>query len=246
MDANAQVVVGASDDRTCTVWSLETGRMRHSCRGHAGKLYSVRLLPGQARMATGSTDRSIKLWELGKGKCERTWSCSSTCNALAYDTGAGTLASAHQDAAVRLWDVRADGGRPFAELTSVHAEAVTSVAFDPCGGRTLLTNSRDNTLALVDMRNTFEPVATFCDAGYRVPYNWSNACFSPDGQHILSGSSNGGLFIWSVPAGTGETERVLDDAHQGAVAAVSWTSVDGGLIASVDQLGFLRIWEKES
>ena len=247
VDCNAQVVVGASDDRTCTVWSVETGRMRHSCRGHAGKLYSVRLLPGQQRMATGSTDRSIKLWELGKGNCERTWSCTSTCNALAYDTGAGTLASGHQDATVRLWDVRADSSRPFAELTSVHSEAVTSVAFDPCGGRTLLTNSRDNSLALVDMRNTFEPVATFRAAEYRVPYNWSNACFAPDGAHFVAGSSNGALYIWRVPpgGGSGEVERVLDGAHQGSVAAVAWSGIDGGIIASADQLGLLRVWEKE-
>eukprot|EP00936_MAST-01D_sp_MAST-1D-sp1_P000136 g136.t1 len=195
VDINSQIVVAASDDRTCLIWSMDTGRLRHTCRGHAGKIYSVRLA-SQGRIFTGSTDRSIKLWNTADGRCTRTWSCTSTCNALAFEEAAGMLASAHQDGAVRLWDVRAHSARPVTEITTAHSGPVTSAVFHPCSGQQLLTNSRDNSLCLIDMRGSFEPIASLCASGYTVPYNWSAACFSPDGQHAVSGSSCAWLFAY--------------------------------------------------
>lgn len=43
--------------------------------------------------------------------------------------------------------------------------------------------------------------------GFKVGCDWARASFSPDGQYIAVGSSDGSVFIWSVA--TNKVERVL-------------------------------------
>lgn len=45
--------------------------------------------------------------------------------------------------------------------------------------------------------------------GFKVGCDWARATFSPDGQYIAVGSSNGSIFIWSVSSN--KVESVLKD-----------------------------------
>lgn len=48
----------------------------------------------------------------------------------------------------------------------------------------------------------------YCSAdGFKVAFDWTRAAFSPDGQYIAAGSSDGSVFIWSVVTHT--VENVL-------------------------------------
>ncbi|KAF9535898.1 hypothetical protein BGW38_010396, partial [Lunasporangiospora selenospora] len=40
--------------------------------------------------------------------------------------------------------------------------------------------------------------------GYKTGTNWSKACFSPDGQYVVSGSVDGTIYYWSTREGTVE------------------------------------------
>jgi len=45
LDVHLGLAVTCSRDTTVKVWSLETGTLLHSLRGHTGSVTSVRLLP---------------------------------------------------------------------------------------------------------------------------------------------------------------------------------------------------------
>lgn len=45
----------------------------------------------------------------------------------------------------------------------------------------------------------------FSADGFKVGFDWTRATFSPDGQYIAVGSSDGSVFIWSVATNTIET-----------------------------------------
>jgi autophagy-related protein 16 len=75
---------------------------------------------------------------------------------------------------------------------------ITSVAFSRGdGGMRLLTNSRDNSLKLIDAR-TYEVIGVMQHDRYRTAYNWSDACFSPDSQYVAAGSGDGTIFVWET------------------------------------------------
>ncbi|RUP51745.1 WD40-repeat-containing domain protein [Jimgerdemannia flammicorona] len=84
-----------------------------------------------------------------------------------------TIASGHLDNNLRLWDVRT--GNAIKELTGIHLGQITSLSVSPVhsyatylstfwlpitDGSKILTNSRDNTLKLIDLR-MYEVVSTF-------------------------------------------------------------------------------------
>jgi len=228
-------VLGASNDNATRLWNLQTGRLRHTLTGHVGKVYAARFNGDSTKVISGSHDRTIKVWDLQKGYCIRTMFSYSSCNDVCLvDEDGSTLASGHLDNNLRLWDVRTGNG--IKELTGIHLGQITSLSISPDGSK-ILTNSRDNTLKLTDLR-MYEVSNTFQSDGYKNGANWSRACFSPDGSYVTAGSSDGTLFFWN--AVTSHMEKSIKE-HMGTICAVSW-SPNGSQIFSADKDRVVCIW----
>ncbi|GLE11624.1 hypothetical protein PINS_up024159 [Pythium insidiosum] len=233
---DGEMVLGTGCDRKCFVWRVGTGRVFQTLTGHKGKVLAAEfstLAPNE--VITGSSDRSLRVWDVAKGRSVQSVNCRSSCNDLAMALG-GQFASAHQDGAVRFWDARSK--QPLRELSGLHADQVTSVSFSRDGNR-LLTNSRDNTLQLLDTR-TFESVVTLRHDAYHAGFDWAQASLSPDGAYAAAGGANGHVFLWNTISG--KLERELSTGHQGAVACCVWRP-DGDGLASCDKNGCLVLWD---
>lgn len=89
------------------------------------------------------------------------------------DFDGSTIASGHLDNNLRFWDARS--GNCVKEVTGIHMGQITSVCPSTDGSQ-ILTNSRDNTLRILDMR-TYETVSVLHADGYKTGTNWSKACF---------------------------------------------------------------------
>ena len=76
----------------------------------------------------------------------------------------------------------------------------------PVDNTELLTNSRDNTIKLIDLR-MFNVIRTFSADTYRTGMNWAKSDFSPDGEYVVAGSQDGSVMIWN--AHTGKLEKTL-------------------------------------
>ena len=98
-------------------------------------------------LASGSADKTIKLWELTSGNLLRTLEGHrERVFTVAFDPAGTTLASGSGDHTVKIWSVVSGNViRSF----SVHRGAVNSVAFDP-SGRLLATGSDDQTVKLLE------------------------------------------------------------------------------------------------
>ncbi|TMW55517.1 hypothetical protein Poli38472_010399 [Pythium oligandrum] len=230
------MVLGTGCDRKCFVWRVGTGRVFQTLTGHKGKVLAAEfstISPNE--VITGSSDRSMRVWDVSRGLSVQSINCRSSCNDVAMPVG-GQFASAHHDGVVRFWDSRSK--QMVQEVKDIHDDQVTSVSFARDGNR-VLTNSRDNTLRVLDTR-TFESVLTLKHTNYHTGFDWCKASLSPDGAYAAAGSSSGNIFLWNTISG--KVEKELSMGHQGAVASCVWRP-DGEGVASCDKNGVLVLWE---
>jgi WD40 repeat protein len=99
-------------------------------------------------LASGSDDRTIKLWDVHSGQCTGTLQGhKQDIFALSFSPDGRTLASAARGNDVKLWDVNAH--RCLTTLVG-HQDMVFTICHHP-DGRTLVSAGKDETVMLWDL-----------------------------------------------------------------------------------------------
>lgn len=115
---NDRLLVSGSQDRTAKVWEIDythapggktRGELRllGTCKGHKRGVWCVRFGRAERVLATGSGDKTVKLWSLDDFTCVKTFE-GHTNSVLRVDfLNAGMqMVSAGGDGLVKLWNVR--------------------------------------------------------------------------------------------------------------------------------------------
>ncbi len=202
-------------------WRLAKRQFRGSdvtFYGHTSSVNSVCFSPNGERIATGSRDGTVKLWDAATGEQLRTLKGHKAwVTSVCVSPDGGWIASGSGDRTVRLWD--AVTGEEIRALTG-HKGVVTSVCFSPDGGR-IVSGSKDKTVKLWDAA-TGEEIRTL--KGHTDDID--SVCFSPDGGRIATGCDDKTVKLWDVT--TGEEIRTFK-ARSGAYSVCF--SPDGMQIA---------------
>ena len=155
---DGSTLASASNDMTIRLWDTQTGELRRTFTGHKDVINSVAFSPDGkvlasgsgnifARDASGSQDKTIRLWDVKTGTIRRTLPAQKhevLCVAFSPD---GKVLAASQDKIIHLWDIQTYTVRRTLEG---HTRWVWSVAFSP-DGRTLVSGSHDGTLLLWEL-----------------------------------------------------------------------------------------------
>ena len=202
--------------------------------GHLDVVESVVLSPDGQRLVSGSSDKTLKLWDAADGEEVKTLTgLSHRVLCLAFAPKGNGVAIGSAEETFRIWDV--EKGEEL-QVFSGHSDSIASVAFS-ADGQQVVSGSLDNTLKIWDV-DSGEELQTLTGHQGKL----TSVAFSPSGQRIVSGSFDKTIKIWDVASG--KALRTLA-GHQGNVSSVAF-SPDGQQIVSGSFDKTLKLWDTNS
>jgi len=168
-------------------------------RGHSGGVCCVAFSLDGKRMASGSFDKTIKLWDTATGtELLALKGHSGWVRCVAFSPDGRRLASGSDDKTIKLWDTAT--GKALITLKG-HSDKILSVAFSP-DGKSLASGGLGKPFKLWDTAGGKE---LFTFKGYSGTV-WSVA-FSPDGKGLALGNGDGTIKILDVRDWTGAAKH---------------------------------------
>ena len=215
---------------------LVEGREYNRLKGYNGEVDSVSFSSDGKILATGSSDTTIKLWDVETGQEIRTLKGhNGHVYSASFSSDGKTLASGSEDTTIKLWNL--ETGQEIRTLKG-HNGHVYSVSFSS-DGKTLASGSEDKTIKLWNVE-TGQEIRTL--KGYNGEVD--SVSFSSDGKTLASLDNRNSFEIklWDVE--TGETIRTLT-GHNNSVLSVSFSS-DGKTLASGSHDNTIKLWNVET
>ena len=194
--------------------------------GHTDKVNCLAILP-RNRLASGSNDKTIRIWDVDTGRCLRTLSeHKERINCIAVLPN-GHIVSGSSDKTLRIWDT--ETGKCLKTL-SEHDGGIYSLAILPHGQ--VVSGSGDKTVRVWDT-STGKCLKILRGHTGRV------SCLAVlNENHVISGSWDHSIRVWDIAA-----EECLQtlNGHGGKVNCVDLLP-DGSLVSGASD-GTLRVWD---
>lgn len=149
-------------------------------------------------VATGSFDKTVKLFDLQTQSCLQTfYQNTAAVTAVKFHPFGSVLATGSADNSIKLWDVRSN---QLLQHYSAHDLAVSSLDFHP-SGNFLLSSSLDSSIRLWDLRRGHQ---LYTIHGHPSPVN--SCQFNADGSAFVTGGNDQRVITWNTNLGDSATK----------------------------------------
>lgn len=129
------------------MWDIGAGKIKHTFSGHEQDIYSVAFAGGGRYIASGSGDKTVRVWDVQRGKLVYTFNIEGGVTAVAVTHDGRFVAAASLDMNVQIWDITSGTRIERLEGPDGHENSVYCVAFAPSGDH-IVSGSLDNTMKL--------------------------------------------------------------------------------------------------
>ena len=182
-------------------------------------------------VASGGTDRAVKLWNLRNNTVTTLGHHSDTVNSVAFSRDGQLLVSGSDDYTFKVWDFsRQREIESLQHITDNTMSQIKAVAFSPNGQRLATAGAH---VKLWNTHNWTE-VTTL----RHNEWVWAIA-FSADGQLLAAGDANGQINVWDV-----QKHHLLIQLQGGTedIGSVAF-SPNNRILAAAGYEGKIRLWQ---
>ncbi|OIP75311.1 MAG: hypothetical protein AUK48_07850 [Oscillatoriales cyanobacterium CG2_30_44_21] len=235
------ILASGHEDQTIKLWNVDINAPQtlepdlqpfQILRGHSDRILSVTFSPNGQILASGSADRTIKLWSLHTGKSIKTLQGHrSWVWGIAISPDSKFLASGSYDHTVKIWDL--ESGECLRTLQG-HPSSVLAVLFSH-DGKTLFSSGYDKLVKHWHLE-TGECLHTWeADSSNRL---WAMA-LSPNSQHLATGGDDHSVKLWDIE--TGACLRIFSGHSHPVVSLIFTPNGDRLISGSSDRT--IKIWD---
>lgn len=244
IESDSALLASASSDRTIKIWTMTQPcpdidrltlqvRCIQTYQGHSRDVYTVAFAADGSTLASGSGDKTVRVWNLETGQCCKTLhGQTNQVLSVAFSPDGQSLAAVSLDQTVRLWDWRS--GQCLRYLEG-HTDWAFPVAFGP-KGQVLVSGSGDQAVHLWDIQHhiRLKTLTGHTDQVFAVAIN-------PAGSHCASGSTDQTIRIWNL---NHPSDPAILSGHTDWVRSVAF-SPTGDWLASSSADGTIKLWDWE-
>ncbi|GAB1538286.1 hypothetical protein NUACC21_09440 [Scytonema sp. NUACC21] len=203
--------------------------------GHRDIVWAVSFSPNGQLLASGSRDRTVKLWRRDGLLLQTLKGHSDAITSLSFSPDGQTLASASLDKTVKIWRKNPVTGTfnplPFRTLVG-HEDWIYSVSFSP-DGTLLASGGRDASIKLWRKDGSLAKILR----GHQGWVNWVS--FSPDSKFIASASDDKTVKLWRRDGSLVKTLL----GHKKGVTSVAF-SPNGQMLTSASRDKTVKLWHR--
>ena len=219
---------------TPTSKRIPLGTLLYAYHGHSSFVDAVVWSPDGQRIASGSSDSTVQVWNAADGGHVLTYrGHTQGVQAVAWSPDGKRIASASADNTVQIWNA-ADGSHDL--IYRGHSSGVKTMAWSP-DGRRIASASDDRTVQVWDA----------VDGGHVFTYRGhaqgvQSVTWSPDSRRIASASADRTVQVWDAANGGHVFTYQGHSNAQFGVYVVAW-SPDGRRIASASDDRTVQVWD---
>lgn len=161
--------------------------------GHTGSVSAVALTPDGLIAISGSADKTLRVWDLGIGRCKIIIEGhTQAINAVALSLDGKMAVTGSDDKTLRVWNI--ESGHCFKNLKG-HDDGITSLALTEDMKR-VVTGSKDKTIRVWDI-DSESCEYIFSDHNEKI----NVVAITADGEMAVSGSADGTIISWDLKNG---------------------------------------------
>ncbi|KAJ6275240.1 WD40-repeat-containing domain protein [Bipolaris maydis] len=201
--------------------------------GHIVTVTSIAFSHDSTKLASASSDKTVKIWDLSTAACLQTFvGHKGTVTSIIFSHNSTKLVSASSDITVKVWDISSG---TFSEISTGHLKRINSIAISHDSTQ-LVSGSEDCTVKLLDM-STSACLHSFTGHSGAV----MSVALSHNSTRLASASADRTIKLWDM---SGMCLYTLT-GHEAGVKSIVF-SHDSMKLASASNDKTIKLWDVSS